>query len=128
MTAVQQGRYGTGPAPYGYRRGVTAEKPLVVDNDEAEIVSSIFREYLKTKSTGKVVDYLHSHSIFTRKGNKWSRQAISIILSNRTYRGRVSYGNVETQGLHDPIIDPALFYKANALRERKKRQLSKGIV
>uniref|UniRef100_UPI0015B69931 recombinase family protein n=1 Tax=Pseudomonas sp. Kh14 TaxID=2093745 RepID=UPI0015B69931 len=54
-------------------------------------------------------------------GNSWSRQAISIILSNRTYRGRVSYGDVETQGLHDAIIEPALFYKANALRERKRR-------
>ncbi len=122
LNAVQQGRYGTGPAPYGYRRGEETEKPLVVDDREAEVVRTIFREYLKTRSTGKVVDYLHAKSITTRKGNKWSRQAVSIILSNRTYRGRVSYGNIEIQGLHDPIIEPALFYKANALRERKRRK------
>jgi len=122
LTAVQQGRYGTGPAPYGYRRGNDGEKPLVVDDREAEVVRIIFREYLATRSTGKVVSYLHSKSIMTRKGNKWSRQAIAIILSNRTYRGRVSYGDVETQGVHDPIIDPALFYKANAIRERRKRR------
>lgn len=121
LSAVQQGRYGTGPAPYGYRRGAEGEKPLVVDDREAEVVRIIFREYLNTRSTGKVVSYLHSKAIFTRKGNKWSRQAIAIILSNRTYRGRVSYGDVETQGIHDPIIDPALFYKANALRERRRR-------
>lgn len=121
LNAVQQGRYGTGPAPYGYRRGRDAERPLVVDDREAEVVRTIFREYLNTRSTGKVVSYLHSKGIFTRKGNKWSRQAIAIILSNRTYRGRVSYGEVEMQGLHDPIIEPALFYKANALREKKKR-------
>ena len=121
LSAVQQGRYGTGPAPYGYRRGAEGEKPLVVDDREAEVVRIIFREYLNTRSTGKVVSYLHSKGIFTRKGNKWSRQAIAIILSNRTYRGRVSYGDVETQGIHDPIIDPALFYKANALRERRRR-------
>jgi hypothetical protein len=35
----------------------------------------------------------------------------------------VSYGDVETEGLHDPIIEPALFYKANALKERKRRRL-----
>jgi site-specific DNA recombinase len=121
LTAVQQGRYGTGPAPYGYRRGHEGEKPLVVDDREAEVVRAIFREYLNCRSTGKVVNYLHSKSIFTRKGNKWSRQAIAIILSNRTYRGRVSYGEVETEGLHEPIIEPALFYKANALKERKRR-------
>ena len=125
LTSVQQGRYGTGPAPYGYRRGLDGEKPLVVDDREAEVVRMIFREYLVTRSTGKVVNYLHSKSIFTRKGNKWSRQAIAIILSNRTYRGRVSYGDLETEGLHEPIIEPALFYKANALKERKRRQ-SKG--
>ncbi len=122
LTSVQQGRYGTGPAPYGYRRGALGEKPLVVDDREAEVVRTIFREYLRQGSTGKVVEYLHSRGIFTRKGNKWSRQAVSIILSNRTYRGRVAYDNVETQGLHEPIIEPALFYKANAIKERKKRQ------
>lgn len=122
LNAVQQGRYGTGPAPYGYRRGDDGEPPLVVDDREAEVVRMIFREYLQTRSTGKVVTLLHSRGILTRKGNRWSRQAISIILSNRTYRGRVTYGDVETQGLHEPIIEPALFYKANALRERKRRK------
>ena len=122
LTAVQQGRYGTGPAPYGYRRGESGEKPLVVDDREAEVVRMIFREYLGTRSTGKVVDLLHAKNILTRKGNKWSRQAIAIILSNRTYRGRVSYGDVETEGLHDPIIEPALFYKANAIKDRKRRR------
>ena len=122
LSAVQQGRYGTGPAPYGYRRGREGEKPLLVDDREAEVVRTIFREYLNTRSTGKVVSYLHSKGIYTRKGNKWSRQAIAIILSNRTYRGRVSYGDLETEGLHEPIIEPALFYKANALRERKRRK------
>ena len=122
LGAVEQGHYGTGPAPYGYRRGREGEKPLIVDDREAEVVRTIFREYLHSRSTGKVVSYLHSRGTFTRKGNKWSRQAIAIILSNRTYRGRVTYGDVETQGLHDPIIEPALFYKANALKEHKKRR------
>ncbi len=119
--AAQRGRYGTGPAPYGYRRGKEGERPLVVDDREASVVQTIFREYLRTRSTKAVVDYLHSHGTLTRKGNKWSRQAIAIILSNRTYRARVSYGEVETGGLHNPIVEPALFYKVNALKERKKR-------
>jgi hypothetical protein len=125
LSAVQQGRYGTGPAPYGYRRGREGERPLEVDDREAEVVRTVFREYLRTRSTGKVVQYLHQKNILTRKKNKWSRQAIAIILSNRTYRGRVTYGDVETQGLHDAIIDPALFYKANAIRERKQRATHK---
>jgi hypothetical protein len=124
LNAVQQGRYGTGPAPYGYRRGEPGEKPLVVDDREAEVVRIIFREYLNTRSTGKVVHYLHDQDIHTRKGNRWSRQAVAIILSNRTYRGRVSYGDIETQGLHDPIVEPALFYRASALRDRKRRNQS----
>ncbi len=122
LTAVQQGRYGTGPAPYGYRRGPDDSKPLIVDEREAEVVRMIFREYVATRSTGKVVNFLHSKGIYTRKGNKWSRQAIAIILSNHTYRGRVTYGDIETEGLHEPIIEPALFYKANAIKERKSRK------
>ena len=126
LSAVQQGRYGTGPAPYGYRRGGNGERPLEVNDREAEVVRTIFQEYLRTRSTGKVVQYLHSKNILTRKDNKWSRQAIAIILSNRTYRGRVSYGDVETQGLHEPIIEPALFYKANSIKERRRRVVPKG--
>ncbi len=122
IASVQQGRYGTGPAPYGYRRGGPGEKPLVIDDYEAEIVRMIFREYVRTKSTGKVVEYLHSKGIYTRQGKKWSRQAISIILSNRTYRGRVCFGGIETEGLHDPIVDAALFYKANAIRQSRSRK------
>ncbi len=123
--AVQQGRYGTGPAPYGYRRLDDSSGTLVIDDREAEVVRIVFREYLRTRSTGKVVDYLHSKNILTRKGNKWSRQAIAIILSNRTYRGRVSYGDIETEGLHEPIIEPAQFYKASAIREEKSRSHSR---
>lgn len=123
--AVQQGRYGTGPAPYGYKRLNDDSGTLVIDDREAEVVRTIFREYLRTKSTGKVVGYLHSRGIYTRKGNKWSRQAIAIILSNRTYRGRVSYGDIETEGLHEPIIEPAQFYKANAIKEERSRSRRK---
>lgn len=125
LKAVQHGRYGTGPAPYGYRRGGPGERPLEINDREAEVVRTIFREYLRTRSTGKVVDYLHENGILTRKSNKWSRQAVAIILSNRTYRGRVSYGDVETDGVHEPIIEPALFYKASALRQRKQRRRRK---
>ncbi len=121
LNAIHQGRYGTGPAPYGYRRGGPGEKPLMVDDREAEVVRIIFREYLRTRSTGKVVRYLDSRDIRTRKGNRWSRQAVAIILSNRTYRGRVTYGDIEAEGLHEPIIEPAMFYKANAIRERRQR-------
>ncbi len=123
--AVQQGRYGTGPAPYGYRRLNDSSGTLVIDDREAEVVRIVFREYLRTRSTGKVVDYLHAKGIYTRKGNMWSRQAIAIILSNRTYRGRVSYGDIETEGLHAPIIEPTLFYKASAIREEKSRSNSR---
>jgi len=121
LTAVRQGQYGTGPAPFGYRRGKEDEPPLVIDPEETEIVRMIFREYLRQRSTGRVVTMLNSRAITTRKGKKWSRQAIAIILENRTYRGRVSYGNVEAQGRHEPIIDPATFYKANALKNERSR-------
>lgn len=124
LSSVQQGRYGTGPAPYGYRRGRLGERPLEIDEREAEVVRIIFREYLRTHSTGKVVEYLHTNGIHTRKDNKWSRQAVAIILMNRTYRGRVTYAEVETEGLHEPIIEPSMFYKANTLRQRKQRRHS----
>lgn len=122
LNSVQQGRYGTGPAPFGYRRGYGDEPSLVIDPSESKIVRMIFREYLRQRSTGRVVDMLNMRGITTRKDKKWSRQAIAIILENRTYRGRVSYGDVEAQGSHEAIIEPAVFYKANALKNKRSRR------
>jgi len=121
LQAVQQGQYGTGPAPFGYRRGSEDEPPLVVEPAEAEIVKMIFREYLGQRSGGRVVTMLNAKGITTRNGKKWSRQAVAIIIENRTYRGRVSYGPVEAQGHHEAIIDPTVFYKANALKYKRSR-------
>ena len=84
----------------------------------------IFREYLRMRSAGKVVNYLHSKNIMTRKGNKWSRQAISIIISNRTYRGRVRQGDFEVAGRHKAIIDASLFYRVKKIREKNMRSKS----
>jgi hypothetical protein len=92
-----------------------------VHEKEAALVHRIFREYLQTKSTGKVVNKLNSEGIRTRKGKRWSRQAIAIILTNRTYRGRVRYGDLDIHGQHEPIIEASLFYKANALKRRRSR-------
>jgi site-specific DNA recombinase len=94
----------------------------MVDDYESEIVRMIFREYIRLRSTGRGVDYLHSKGIYTRQSKKWSRRAISIILSNRTYRGRVCFGGIETEGLHEPIIEPAMFYKANAIRQSRSKR------
>jgi len=121
LNAVQRGCYGTGPAPFGYKRTKDGKRSLEVDAKEAAIVKRIFQEYLRTRSTGKVVNILNSEQIKTRKGKQWSRQAIAIILTNRTYRGRVRYGNLDIHGQHEPIIEASLFYKANALKRRRSR-------
>ena len=121
LNAVQRGCYGTGPAPFGYKRTKDGKRSLEVDEREAEIVKRIFQEYLRTRSTGKVVNILNSEQIKTRKGKQWSRQAIAIILTNRTYRGRVRYGDLDIHGQHEPIIEASLFYKANALKRRRSR-------
>jgi len=121
LNAVQRGCYGTGPAPFGYRRSRDGKRTLIVDGKEAAIVRQIFEEYLRVKSTGKVVDLLNGEGIRTRKGKRWSRQAISIILTNRTYRGRVRYGELDISGQHEPLIEASLFYKANALKRRRSR-------
>lgn len=121
LNAVQRGCYGTGPAPFGYKRTKDGKRSLEVDQREADIVRRIFQEYLRTRSTGKVVNILNSEQIKTRKGKQWSRQAIAIIITNRTYRGRVRYGDLDIHGQHEPIIEASLFYKANALKRRRSR-------
>jgi DNA invertase Pin-like site-specific DNA recombinase len=114
--ARRRGQWTGGRAPLGYR--IEAGK-LVVDEDEAEIVREIFREYIRQESVMGVVDLLASRGRTTKRheskdgrvfsASAWSKDAVLRILKNDTYAGRVRAGDELVEGQHAGIIDRATF-------------------
>ena len=69
--------------PYGY---VLVNEKIIVHEEKANVVRSIFGYYLAGASLGKIVDMLHAKGILSPSGNpKWGRAAVDKFLSNAKY-------------------------------------------
>ena len=69
--------------PYGY---VLVNEEILVHEEKADAVRSIFEYYLAGASLGKIVDMLHAKGIPSPSGNpKWGRAAVDKLLSNAKY-------------------------------------------
>ena len=69
--------------PYGY---VLNGEKIVIHEERANVVRSIFEYYLAGASLGKIVDILFVKGIPSPTGNpKWTRAAVDKLLANKKY-------------------------------------------
>ncbi len=69
--------------PYGY---VLVNEEIIIHEEKADVVRSIFGYYLAGASLGKIVDMLYTKGIPSPAGNqKWGRAAVDKLLSNAKY-------------------------------------------
>jgi len=69
--------------PYGY---VVVDEKIIVHEEKADVVRSIFEYYLAGASLGKIVDMLLAKCIPSPTGNsKWTRAAVDKLLANKKY-------------------------------------------
>lgn len=69
--------------PYGY---VLAGGEIIVNEEKADVVRSIFEYYLAGASLGKIVDMLFAKGIPSPAGNpKWTRATVDKLLGNKKY-------------------------------------------
>jgi hypothetical protein len=75
----------------------------------------IFREYVSLKSIRTLVHLFEVQGLRTRQGKAWSRAGIAWILQNETYAGMVRFGSVRAHGLHEALVSPSTFRKAQKI-------------
>ncbi len=69
--------------PYGY---VLNGEKIVIHEERADAVRSIFEYYLAGASLGKIVDMLFTKGVSSPTGkSKWTRAAIDKLLANKKY-------------------------------------------
>ena len=69
--------------PYGY---VLDGERIVIHEERADTVRSIFEYYLAGASLGRIVDMLFAKGILSPAGNpKWTRAAVDKLLANKKY-------------------------------------------
>lgn len=124
----RKGLWVGGKAPLGY--AARSRKILVVE-EEAERVRTIFRSYLKLGSTNLLAADLRKRGIVTKVqllktgktigGIPFTRGPLSYLLRNRFYIGEVDYKGEILPGEQTAIVDPKLF---NAVQTRLTEQLN----
>lgn len=113
----------TPPIGYDYDKG---EDVLRINEYEAMQVRELFDLFVKGTPLRTI------ETEFYRKGYKhkhgiWSTKAARRVLANKVYVGYMSYGGEYYKALHDPIIDRAVFDKAqNLLQERADNYAANG--
>ena len=92
--------------PYGY---VLVNEKIIVHEEKANVVRSIFGYYLAGASLGKIVDMLYTKGILSPSGNpKWGRAAVDKLLSNAKYIpivGMEAYTDVQFEREHRCNVD-----------------------
>ena len=69
--------------PYGY---VLVGEEIVIHQEKAKIIRSVFEYYLAGASLGKIVDLLFVKGVPSPTGKpKWTRAAVDKLLANKKY-------------------------------------------
>ena len=133
-TMQKQGKWVAANAPFGYMKDPNDKNKLVICEEEAEIVKTIFNMALAGNKLYTIRDYLTEHNMPTRnkirKGQDtfWQCKTIKQILRNEVYTGstvqnkvsKISYKNKKlrpnpreewniVENTHTPIIDKQSF-------------------
>ncbi|RIO50967.1 MULTISPECIES: cassette chromosome recombinase CcrB [Staphylococcus] len=128
--------YYQGNLPLGYNNIPDNKKELMINQHEANIVKYIFESYAKGHGYRKIANALNHKGYVTKKGNPFSISAVTYILSNPFYIGKIQFAKykdwndkrrkglndkpVLAEGKHTPIISQDLWDKVQA----RKRQVS----
>lgn len=129
--------YYQGNLPLGYNNIPDNKKELMINQHEANIVKYIFESYAKGHGYRKIANALNHKGYVTKKGNPFSISAVTYILSNPFYIGKIQFAKykdwndkrrkglndkpVIAEGKHTPIISQDLWDKVQA----RKKQVSK---
>lgn len=96
MHSVNNGAY-MANAPFGYRKVRINKLPsLEIVPEEAECVRQIFQLYLAGNGCTKIEQMVNAMGYHGRRGSKFNRNTIRIILDNPVYIGKVRWDKTST--------------------------------
>lgn len=127
--ARMKGRWTGGRPALGYDLD-SANKQLLINPEEAELIRMIFNLYLEKKSTLDVAITLEEKGLKTKchksksnifGGVSFKKTNVQLILNNVIYVGKVKYENKVYPGLHEPIISEDVFHQAQEILKQNQR-------
>lgn len=106
-----------GTIPLGFK---IQDKKYVIDNSTCHIVKKIYDMYLNGYTMVEIVNYLNSKNYKTVLGNKFSKNSLRGILSNKKYIGTYTYNGNEVPNGIPAIIDVNSFNEVQEILETNR--------
>ncbi len=143
------GQFVESAVPYGYKKDKNDKHKIVIDNNVANNIRTIYSMYIEGKTSTKIAEYFNSKKIknpsrymkMKNWGEKWSAEQINDILRNPFYIGNTVMNKYKTNYLtktctknsnkdswiikentHEPIIDKQIYIKVQEIKQEKKGQ------
>lgn len=130
MSATRRkGKFAGGTPPLGYDLHRDPSR-LVVNEDEAVIIRTIFTLYLQHEAMLPVVEELARRNWRNKRwpgprgekgGGPFTRTSLHRLLTNPVYIGMVRHRNELFEGEHEAIVDAGVWQRAQAILRRNAR-------
>ena len=114
---AKKGMWNGGSVPLGYKN---ENKRLIVDEPQARLVKQIYENYITSRSIAKVYYNLKSAKAAFPNGRAFNITALSYILRNGVYTGKVRFSKKLLPGNHEPILSQEIFDAAQAIHRNRK--------
>ena len=139
--SLEEGAYLSNP-PFGYMAEKRGRRPTLTPHpEEAKLVQLMFELYAAGYGCQSISDIMSNMGAHPRRAEKFPRSTIRRLLSNPVYIGKVVWNRYRcvrpsqpgqrhtriknppekwmvSQGLHEPIVDTALFDRVAALQKQ----------
>jgi DNA invertase Pin-like site-specific DNA recombinase len=116
LHSINEGNYIATLPPYGY---IKSNGTLVPHPDQSQVVQIIFELYTQENmATKPIANYLNSLGIKSYTNINWTAHAVSSILNNAIYAGKIVWKKKESRKPNDPA----------KRREVRKRSQSEWII
>lgn len=109
----------TGALPFGYKSD--ADKNIILDEEKAPIVVTIYELYADGWSAKEIVDFLNAKGIKTQQGQAFNRNSLPRILSNPRYKGIYMYDGHSVPDAIPRIISDELWEKVQKMLKNNKK-------
>lgn len=109
----------TGALPFGYKSD--ADKNIILDEEKAPLVATIYELYADGWSAKEIVDHLNEKGIKTREGQKFNKNSLPRILSNPRYKGIYMYGDHIVHDAIPRIVSDELWDKVQKILNKNKK-------
>ena len=128
LDRAKKGLWNGSNIPFGYNWNKEVKFP-VVNEEEAAIVRQIFEMYAEAKSLKKVLDWLITTGVPTKRGGSWNTNTVYQMITNPFYAGTLRYNYksaargalkpkeqwIIKEDNHPALVDKGLFDKCQSV-------------